>query len=133
MRSLRNRSAVATTSNRAATSGAEPSRGVAANTAGAAVACLVLLLGVAVGCAKPATRARAIQPESSPEAPSAAASTSELEEKAAGYEERFQEIQAGDMTADEKAQAVGELVDEQQRTVREAEDGSGESGDDSQR
>ena len=28
------------------------------------------------------------------------------------------------MTADQKAQAAGELVDEQQRTIREAEDGS---------
>ncbi len=32
------------------------------------------------------------------------------------------------MTADEKAQAVGDLVDEQQRTVREAEDGGGSEG-----
>ena len=29
------------------------------------------------------------------------------------------------MSAEEKAQATGELVDEQQRTVREAEEGSG--------
>ena len=36
------------------------------------------------------------------------------------------------MTAEEKAQAAGDLVDEQQRTVREAEDG-GAGGDESQR
>ncbi len=100
----------------------------------ALVASLSLVLGAAASCAKPSTKARAIQPESGSEPASEAAKTRELDEKAAGYEERFREIQEGDMTPDEKAQAVGELVDEQQETVREAEDGGGgESGDDSQK
>ena len=91
------------------------------------VACLALAGGSATGCAKPAAKPaarageKAVEPE--PAATSEAAKTRELEEKAAGYEERYKEIQGSDMTAEQKAQATGDLVDEQQRTVREAEDG----------
>jgi hypothetical protein len=85
-------------------------------------------LGGFTACAKPAATARETPPASESTRTSEAAKTRELEEKAAGYEERFKEIQESEMSADEKAQAAGELVDEQQRTVREAEDGgSGES------
>ena len=84
---------------------------------------LVLALGASAGCSKPEKRVRenAAEPEST--ATSEAAKTRELEDKAAAYKDRYQEIQDSNMTADEKAQAAGELVDEQQRTVREAEDG----------
>lgn len=88
---------------------------------------LVLALGTAGGCAKPAAKAGERQASPGSEAPSSAGSSSasrDLEEKAAGYADRFKEIQESDMTADQKAQAAGELVDEQQRTIREAEDGS---------
>lgn len=87
----------------------------------------LLVLGTAGGCAKPAAKAGERQTAaesatgSSAESPSAAG---DLEEKAAAYSDRFKEIQESDMTADEKAQAAGELVDEQQRTIREAEDGT---------
>jgi hypothetical protein len=95
---------------------------------------LVAALGVAslggvTGCAKPATTARETPATTESTRTSEAAKTRELEEKAAGYEERFKEIQESEMSADEKAQAAGELVDEQQRTVREAEDGGSNEGD----
>ena len=97
-------------------------------------ACLLLAVAVANGCSKPAARARETPAAGAPEATAAAgaseatseaAKTRELEEKAAGYKDRYQEIQDSSMSAEEKAQATGELVDEQQRTVREAEAGSG--------
>lgn len=59
-----------------------------------------------------------------------AAKARELEEKAQGYKERFEEIQASDMSPEEKAQAASELVDEQQRTIREADDADSGSGGD---
>lgn len=94
---------------------------------------LVLALGTAAGCAKPAAKAREKPAETEPAATSGAAKTRELEDKAASYEERYREIQGSDMTAEQKAQAAGALVDEQQRTVREAEDGrAGESEADPQ-
>lgn len=104
--------------------------------AGRAVAVLLALaLAAAAGCAKPAAKPapRVVEerPESQPEAASQAAKTRQLEDKAAGYQDRFQEIQESDMTAEAKAQAAGDLVDEQQRTVREAEDG-GAGGDEPQ-
>ena len=95
-------------------------------TPGLAVA-LVLTLAAVGGCSKPAAKAgerRAAPEAESPGRAGNAAATRELEEKAAGYEERFKTIQASDMTAEEKAQAAGELVDEQQRTIRDAEDGA---------
>ena len=76
---------------------------------------LTLALGTVIACAKPAAT-----PASS--SSSESAQTRELEEKAAGYDDRFQDIQASDLSAEQKAQAVGELVDEQQRTIREAQD-----------
>jgi hypothetical protein len=88
-------------------------------------ACLLFALTGASGCSRPAATARETPASGASEATSGAAKTRELEEKAAGYKERFQEIQESDMTAEEKAQAAGELVDEQQRTVREAEEGAG--------
>ena len=98
----------------------------------AAVAALAL---AAAGCAKPAAKPapKSVEERSepAPEAMSEAAKTRELEDKAAEYKDRYQEIQESDMTAEEKAQAAGDLVDEQQRTVREAEDG-GAGGDESQ-
>jgi hypothetical protein len=98
------------------------------------VACLALAGGSATGCAKPAAKARETPAAAEPGATSEAAKTRELEEKAAGYEERYKEIQESDMTAEQKAQATGDLVDEQQRTVREAEDGpAGEAEADPQR
>jgi hypothetical protein len=87
---------------------------------------LVLALVTAGGCSKPAAKAGERQASPGSEAVGSAGSSSEtreLEEKAAGYADRFREIQESDMTADQKAQAAGELVDEQQRTIREAEDG----------
>lgn len=93
---------------------------------------LVLALATAGGCAKPAEKSGVRQAAPASESPDPAGSSNgstgsnaarELEEKAAGYEERFKEIQESDMTADQKAQAAGELVDEQQQTIREAEDG----------
>ncbi len=93
----------------------------------------VLTLGWATACAQPAPPTAekpaapksegAAEPASTSGSPSEAAKTRELQEKAAGYEERFKEIQDSDMTAEQKAQAASELVDEQQRTVHEAEDG----------
>jgi hypothetical protein len=91
-----------------------------------------LAMGGATGCAKPAAQPqKSVEERAQPEATGEAAKTQELEDKAAGYRDRYQEIQDSDMTAEEKAQAAGDLVDEQQRTVREAEDGGG--GDESQR
>ena len=95
-----------------------------------------LPLGSGAGRAKPAAKRaqKSVEERSepAPEVMSEAAKTRELEDKAAGFQERYQEIQESDMTAEEKAQAAGDLVDEQQRTVREAEDG-GAGGDESQR
>ena len=90
---------------------------------------LVLALATAGGCAKPAAKSGARQAAPESESPGPAGSSNgsnaarELDEKAAGYEARFKEIQESDRTADQKAQAAGELVDEQQQTIREAEDG----------
>ena len=94
---------------------------------------LTLALGTAGGCAKPAAKSgeRQAAPESESPGPAGNSSAArELEEKAAGYEERFKEIQESDMTADQKAQAAGELVDEQQQTIREAEDGATNESED---
>lgn len=105
-------------------------------TIGAIGAFAVLALGSAASCAKPAAnpapRSAEERTQSDPEAASEAAKTRELEDRAAGYKDRYQEIQESDMSAEEKAQAAGDLVDEQQRTVREAEEGAA-GGDDSQR
>ena len=102
----------------------------------AALAAVAVLALASAGCAKPAAKpaAKSVEERSepAPEVTSEAAKTRELEDKADGYQDRYQEIQESDMTAEEKAQAAGELVDEQQRTVREAEDGTA-GGDDSQR
>ncbi|MEO8197013.1 MAG: hypothetical protein ABI689_09850 [Thermoanaerobaculia bacterium] len=110
-------------------------RSRALNLAAIGAAC-ALALGAAASCAKPAAKpaARFAEERSEPEAvPSGeAAKTRELEDKAAAYKDRYQEIQDSDMTAEEKAQAAGELVDEQQRTVREAEDGPAGGGEDQQ-
>ena len=43
-------------------------------------------------------------------------------------QDRFQEIQASDMTPEQKAQAASALVDEQQKAIQES-DSSGSSGD----
>ena len=97
---------------------------------------LALVAGLALlatGCAKPAAKARETAAEPAPSRTNEAAKARELEDKAASYEERYREIQGSDMTAEQKAQAAGALVDEQQRTVREAEDGrAGESEADPQ-
>lgn len=90
---------------------------------------LALTLGTAAGCSKPEKKARERASESEPAAASESTQTRELEDKAAGYKERFQEIQDSDMTAEQKAQAAGALVDEQQRTVREAEDATSAPAD----
>ncbi len=97
---------------------------------------LALVLGSVLACAKPAATPGEGPPaaasdssgesESSFASSSESAKTRELEEKATAYQERFQDIQASDMSAEQKAQAASELVDEQQRTVREAQDGSAE-------
>ena len=100
---------------------------------------LTLALGTAGGCAKPAAKSGEREAPSESESPGPAGSSNgstgsdaarELDEKAAGYEERFREIQESDMTADQKAQAAGELVDEQQQTIREAEDGATKESED---
>lgn len=98
----------------------------------ALVACLALGLASSGGCSKPAAKARETASEPEPARMSEAAKTRELEDKAAGYEERYKEIQESDMTAEQKAQATGDLVDEQQRTVREAEDGTAETASESE-
>ena len=90
---------------------------------------LALSLSTAAGCSKPEQKVRASAAEAEPSTTSESAKARELEDKAAGYQDRFQEIQESDMTAEQKAQAAGELVDEQQRTVREAEDGSATPAD----
>ena len=92
---------------------------------------LALALGAAAGCAKAEKKVREPKAEGDPAASSEAAKTRELEDKAAEYQDRYQEIQDSDRSAEEKARAASELVDEQQRTVREAEDGPG-GGDDAQ-
>ena len=51
-----------------------------------------------------------------------AAKTQALEQKADDYQARMQAIQSSDMSADEKAQAAGALVDEQQQTIQQAVD-----------
>ena len=94
------------------------------------VVLLALALGTAVGCAKAEKQVREKGTSEAPAATSEAAKTRALEEKAAEYKDRYQEIQESAMTAEEKAQAASELVDEQQRTVREAEDGA--AGDEAQ-
>ena len=75
-------------------------------------ACLLLAVAVANGCSKPAARARETPAAGAPEATAAAgaseatseaAKTRELEEKAAGYKDRYQEIQDSSMSAEEKA------------------------------
>lgn len=90
---------------------------------------VALLACLGAGCAKPAAKER---PQASAGAAESATSSREesreLESKAGEYRDRYQEIQDSEMTVDEKAQAVGDLVDEQQRTVREAEDGGGSEG-----
>ena len=93
------------------------------------VVALAFALGLAGGCSKPAARSAEREATAAPEESREAETTRDLETKAAEYKDRFEEIRQSDMSADEKAQAVSELVDEQQRTVREAEDGdSGEAG-----
>lgn len=91
---------------------------------------LVLALGSAAGCSKAEKKVRESAAEAEPAATSEAAKTRELEDKAAEYRDRYQQIQDSDMTADQKAQAASELVDEQQRTIREAEDGPAGAGGD---
>lgn len=92
---------------------------------------LGLALGGLTACSKPPAKASAGRAESEsgatrgedPATGSQAEKTRELEDKAADYKDRFQEIQGSDMSADDKAKAASELVDEQQKTVHEAEDG----------
>ncbi len=94
---------------------------------------LVLALAAAAGCSKAEKRVRESAAEAEPAPTSEAAKTRELEDKAAEYKDRYQQIQDSDMSAEQKAQAASELVDEQQRTIREAEDGAaGAGGDDAQ-
>ena len=94
---------------------------------------LVVALGAAGGCSKAEKRVRESAAEAEPAPTSEAAKTRELEDKAAEYKDRYQQIQDSDMSAEQKAQAASELVDEQQRTIREAEDGAaGAGGDDAQ-
>ena len=91
-----------------------------------AFATTIAFVAFLTACSKPVTEgppaAAAGQPASESE------KTQALEEKAQGYKDRFDEIQASDMTAEEKAQAAQTLVDEQQRTIQEA-DSSGGSGE----
>jgi hypothetical protein len=96
---------------------------------------LLLAVGSGLaGCAKPAARSveGAPPPASEPAgAPGGeAAKSQELEQKAQEYQDRFAEIQASELSAEEKAAAASALVDEQQKTIQEAESGdSGESPD----
>jgi len=103
------------------------------STASALAFTLTFSCGLVIGCTKPAASPgekrvgtgsdSSVEPAATPSSSAESAKTRELEEKAAGYEERFKEIQESEMSAEQKAQAAGELVDEQQRTVREAQDG----------
>jgi hypothetical protein len=88
-----------------------------------------LFTACVAGCAKPANQTKQpAVPAATESSPSSAARTEELEQKAAGYEDRMREIQASDMTAEEKAQAASELIDAQQKTIQEAESaGPGEN------
>lgn len=85
------------------------------------------LAGLLASCAKPAAEepgGRATESSAEPTSTSGAEKAQELEQKADEYRNRFDEIQASDMTPEQKAQAAGELVQEQQRTVQEAQDGA---------
>ena len=97
---------------------------------------LALVAGLALlatGCAKPAAKARETAAEPAPSRTNEAAKTRELEDKAASYEERYREIQGATSPPSRRRKRAGALVDEQQRTVREAEDGrAGESEADPQ-
>lgn len=89
---------------------------------------LIVVAGLAAGCAAPpSNRTSSPSPSaSSADSPAAeAAETRELEEKAQGYKDRFEEIQASDMSADEKARAASELVNEQQQAIQESDAGGG--------
>ncbi len=102
---------------------------------------LALVLAVAGACSKPATSSDERNLESSEAAGTESGSgnswrsedqkTRELQDRAADLKSRYDEIRASDATDEEKAKEVNQLFDEQQATVREAEDGSagGESGD----
>ncbi|MGE0641232.1 MAG: hypothetical protein AB7G12_01170 [Thermoanaerobaculia bacterium] len=97
-----------------------------------ALVTLLVLTAPFAACTKPpaeesSTGSQGASSESS--RVSEAARTDELEQKAAEYNDRFAEIQASDMSAEEKAQAVNDLMQEQQRTLQEAEDGGGSGGD----
>ena len=87
---------------------------------------------LAAGCAKPAAEtppaARSDVAAEAPAPSSEAAKADELEQQAKENQDRFQEIQASDMTPEQKAQAASALVDEQQKAIQES-DSSGSSGD----
>lgn len=92
---------------------------------------LTVTLGCIVACTKPPASSSETRPGSDGDNSSAsrsegaeAAKARELQDKATAYEERYKAIQESDMTAEQRAQATSALVDEQQRTVREAEDGT---------
>lgn len=90
------------------------------------------LWALLAGCSKPAAEkptSRSTESDSELTSTSGAQKTRELEHKADEYKGRFDEIQASDMTPEQKAQAAGELVQEQQRTIQEAQDGGDPAGD----
>lgn len=95
------------------------------------LAVILVLLAPLAACTKPATEEAASSSGvyAEPTRSSEAEKTEELERKAAEYKDRFAEIQASDMSAEEKAQAASELMNEQQRTIQEAEDGGDSAGD----
>jgi flagellar basal body L-ring protein FlgH len=88
---------------------------------------LAFALATTSGCG---AREETVPPQQPAAAEAAAVETSEaerareLEAKAEGFKDRFAEIQESDMSPDQKAQAVGALVDEQQRAIQESEAGS---------
>jgi hypothetical protein len=86
-----------------------------------ALALVAVAIG-STGCSKPIVEGPPAA--SQPPQGSEAAKTQELEQKAADIKDRYQEIQASEMTAEEKAQATQQLVDEQQKAIQEADSGS---------
>jgi hypothetical protein len=87
---------------------------------------IVALATASTGCSKPVVEGPPAA--SQPPQGSEAAKTEALEQKATDIRDRYQEVQASDMTAEEKAQATQQLVDEQQKAIQEADSGgSGEN------
>lgn len=96
---------------------------------------VLLATGASAAFTKPASTAPAASSADSYSESSRAdeaAKARELEQKAEEYKDRFAEIQSSDMSAEEKAQAASELIDEQQRAIQEAQDShdGGEPGGD---